>query len=207
MRQVNFDKEMQKIINENAKKGQKPKLLMHSCCAPCSTSCIERVKDFFDLTIYFYNPNMDSENEYNLRLKEQQRYCEEMGVDLVYEQYLKEHFTSAVKGLEECLEGGKRCFECFYLRLKKTAEYAKANGYEYFTTTLTVSPLKNAKKINEIGNVVAEQVGVKFLPSDFKKNNGYLRSVELSKQHSLYRQNYCGCEFSKGAVPKNQNQI
>lgn len=203
MRQVNFDKEMQKIINENVKKAQKPKLLMHACCAPCSTNCIERVKDYFDLTIYFYNPNMDSQTEYDLRLSEQKRYCEQAGVKIVFEEYSKQDFLSAVKGLEDCLEGGKRCFECFYLRLNKTAQYAKENGYEYFTTTLTVSPLKNAKKINDIGGIIAEKVGVKFLPSDFKKNNGYLRSVELSKQFSLYRQNYCGCEFSKGAVPKN----
>ncbi len=201
MRIVNFDKEMQKIITEQEKKGNKPRLLMHSCCAPCSTACIERVKDFFELTVYYYNPNIDCEKEFDLRRDEQIKYCKTVGVDCQVEQYDESEFLSAVKGLEDCKEGGTRCEKCFYLRLKKTAESAKANGYDYFTTTLTVSPLKNAKKLNEIGNQIAEQVGVKFLPSDFKKNNGYLRSIELSKQNGLYRQNYCGCKFSKRAIP------
>lgn len=202
MRQVNFDKEMQKIIDTHAKKGEKPRLLMHSCCAPCSTACIERVKDFFDLTIYFYNPNMDSQREYDLRLNEQEKYCKAQGVNFVFEPYQNEQFLSVAKGFEHYNEGGARCERCFDLRLRKTAEYAKQNGFDYFATTLTVSPLKNAKKLNEIGLKIESEVMVKFLPSDFKKNNGYLRSTELSKQNNMYRQNYCGCVFSKRAVPE-----
>lgn len=202
MRLVNFDKEMQKIIATHAKNGEKPRLLMHSCCAPCSSACIERVKDFFELSIYYYNPNMNSEEEFNLRRDEQIKYCKTVGVDCKVEQYDKKEFLSIVKGVETCMEGGARCEKCFYLRLKKTAEKAKENGYDYFTTTLTVSPLKNANKLNEIGNKIANEIGVKFLPSDFKKNNGYLRSIELSKQNNLYRQNYCGCEFSKRVIPE-----
>ena len=202
MRQVNFDKEMQKIIDAHAKKGEKPRLLMHSCCAPCSTACIERVKDFFDLTIYFYNPNMDSQSEYDLRLNEQEKYCKAQGVNFVFEPYQNEQFLSVAKGFEHYNEGGARCERCFDLRLRKTAEYAKQNGFDYFATTLTVSPLKNAKKLNEIGLKIESEVMVKFLPSDFKKNNGYLRSTELSKENNMYRQNYCGCVFSKRAVPE-----
>lgn len=204
MRQINYDKEMQKIIKEHLEKGEKPRLLMHSCCAPCSTACIERVKDFFELSIYYYNPNMDSLEEYSLRLTEQEKYCLSLGLDCIKEDYDNESFLQAVKGKEHCHEGGERCAKCFYLRLKKTAEYAKQSGYDYFTTTLTVSPLKNASKLNQIGQEIEREVGVKFLPSDFKKNNGYLRSIELSKQNQMYRQNYCGCVFSKRAVPQGE---
>ena len=196
MQNINFDNEMQKII-DRISNSVRPKLLMHSCCAPCSTACIERVKDFFNLAIYYYNPNIDTEAEFLLRANEQRRLCDSIEVEFINEEYKKEEFLSAVKGLESEIEGGKRCFKCFYLRLNKTAQKAKAMGYEYFTTTLTVSPLKNAKMINEIGQEIAKQVGVKFLPCDFKKRSGYIRSIELSKVHGLYRQNYCGCEFSK----------
>lgn len=202
MRQINYDREMQRIIKEQTLNAKKPRLLMHSCCAPCSTACIERVKDFFELTIYYYNPNMDTADEYRLRKDEQQKYCEKLGINFVSEDYDSQSFLNAVEGLENCAEGGARCFQCFDLRLKKTAEYAKANNYDYFTTTLTVSPLKNAKKLNEIALDIAEQLQIKFLPSDFKKNNGYLRSVELSRQNEMYRQNYCGCVFSKRSIPK-----
>lgn len=201
MRVNNFDKEMEKIILGLKRKGEKPKLLLHSCCAPCSTACIERIKDAFDITVYYYNPNLDTEEEFNLRAKEQLRYCGEVGVNCIVENYNKSEFLSAATGLEHLPEGGARCLECFNLRLKKTAEKAKEHGFEYFTTTLTVSPLKNANKLNEIGKAVADKIGVKFLPTDFKKKNGYLRSIELSKEYNLYRQNYCGCEFSKNSLP------
>ncbi len=203
MRIVNYDKEMEKIINGHSAKGEKPKLLLHSCCAPCSTACIERLKDFFELTVYYYNPNLDSEKEFTLRANEQVRFCESILIDVIIEDYNPQEFYDVAKGLEHVLEGGARCEKCFYLRLKRTAEKAKELGFNYFTTTLTVSPLKNATKLNNIGQNIEKEVGVKFLPTDFKKKNGYLRSIQLSAEHNLYRQNYCGCEFSKGAIPNN----
>lgn len=197
MNRENYDLKMQKIIDALQKDGQRPKLLLHSCCAPCSSACLERVKDFFDLSVYYYNPNIDSQEEFNLRAKEQERFCREQKVACLIEDYKKEEFLRVVNGLEKEKEGGARCIECFYLRLRKTAEKAKLLGFEYFATTLTVSPLKNAELLNKIGEKVQEQTGVKFLPTDFKKRGGYLRSIELSKKYNLYRQNYCGCEFSK----------
>ena len=198
MRVINFDNEMEKIASSSAMGEKKKKLLLHSCCAPCSSACIERVRDSFDLTVYFYNPNMDSEREFNLRFSEQERLCLTLGVPLIKEDYNNSEFYSAVKGFEAEIEGGARCEKCFYLRLKKTAQIAKEKGFDYFSTTLTVSPLKNAKLINEIGFKIEQETGVSFLPCDFKKKGGYQRSIELSKEYNLYRQNYCGCEFSKG---------
>ncbi len=196
MNEINYNLEMQKITSA-IPKGRKPKLLLHSCCAPCSSACIERLKDCFDITVYYYNPNMDSGEEFSLRASEQQRLCQSLGVNCVIEEYNPDEFFSLVKGLEGAPEGGARCERCFALRLNKTAEYAKNNAFDYFTTTLTVSPLKNAKILNEVGKTAQEKFGVKFLPSDFKKKGGYQRSIELSKEYSLYRQNYCGCIFSK----------
>ena len=197
MRIINYDKEMEKIINTHSTRGEKPKLLLHSCCAPCSTACIEKLKEFFELTVYFYNPNLDSEEEFSLRAKEQVRYCESALVDVYVEKYVPQEFYNVVKGLEHVLEGGARCEKCFYLRLKRTAEKAKELGFDYFTTTLTVSPLKNATKLNQIGQNIEREGGVKFLPTDFKKNYGYDQSLVLSNKYDLYRQHYCGCEFSK----------
>lgn len=198
MKKENYDNLMQKII-KTVSKGSK--LLMHACCAPCSTSCIERLKDVFDITVYFYNPNMDSFEEYQLRAKEQHRLCESSGVKLIVEEYNSEEYYNKVQGLQNEPEGGSRCAKCFELRLNKTALYAKENGFDYFTTTLTVSPLKNAELINFTGDAISKSVGINFLPTDFKKRNGYLRSIELSKEYDLYRQNYCGCIFSKNLVP------
>lgn len=197
MNKVNYDKLMQEQIALAVKSG-KNKLLLHACCAPCSSSCIERLKEYFDITVYFYNPNMDSEKEYNLRAEEQKRLCQIMQVDCVIERYNKEEFLSVVTGLENEREGGTRCVKCFDMRLDKTAEYALKNGFDYFTTTLTVSPLKNADLLNKIGAKISSEKGVAFLHTDFKKQNGYKRSIELSKEYGLYRQNYCGCIFSKG---------
>ena len=193
---VNFDAEMEKIISQNAGKDKK-KLLLHACCAPCSSACIERLKEHFDLTVYFYNPNMDTLAEYEHRYSEQERLCKALNVNFVGTGYNCEQFYSAVNGLEKEKEGGARCSKCFSLRLEKTAKYALENGYDYFTTTLTVSPKKNADVLNAIGYQVASKIGVAFLPSDFKKKNGYIRSIELSKEYQLYRQNYCGCVYSK----------
>lgn len=201
MNKVNYDREMQKIISELKRTGDKPTLLMHACCAPCSSACLERIKDFFDITVYYYNPNIDSVEEYNKRSAEQERLCKAFGVKFFTEQHNPEEFYAAAKGFEDAPEGGSRCEKCFYLRLKKTAEKAKEQGFDYFTTTLTLSPLKNAELLNEIGEKVAKETGVKWLPSDFKKRGGYLRSIELSNEYGLYRQNYCGCVFSKNKNP------
>lgn len=194
MNAVNFDKEMEKTVS-----GFKDKktLLLHACCAPCSTACIERLKDFFNITVYFYNPNMDTAEEYEKRKIELLNYCEKIGVRAVAEDFNPAEFYRTVRGLEKEPEGGERCEKCFYLRLKKTALTSIADCYDYFTTTLTVSPLKNATIINAVGQKVAEETGANYLPSDFKKRNGYKRSVEISCEYGLYRQNYCGCVFSK----------
>ena len=197
MNSINYDKLMQEKLEELRVTNQKPKLLLHSCCAPCSTACIERIKDYFDLCIYYYNPNLDSEQEFLLRSSEQERYCKEIDIPCIIEEYQKQEFLSMVKGLEDSEEGGKRCEKCFCLRLKKTALKAKEKDFEYFATTLTVSPLKNAKMLNEIGERIAKECGVSYLATDFKKREGYKRSIELSAEHNLYRQSYCGCEFSK----------
>ena len=193
MNKENFNQLMIEEIQNNIGK----RLLLHSCCAPCSTACIERLKKDLDITIFYYNPNIDTEAEFNLRAKEQQRYCKKENIDCIVFDYDKKVFLDNAKGLENELEGGKRCEKCFYLRLKKTAEKGKELGFDYFATTLTVSPLKNATLINKIGKQIEQECGVKYLVTDFKKNNGYLRSITLSKENNLYRQNYCGCEFSK----------
>ncbi|MBQ3493374.1 MAG: epoxyqueuosine reductase QueH [Clostridia bacterium] len=197
----NYDKMMCQILSELKKNGQTPKLLLHSCCAPCSTACLERIKDYFDITVYYYNPNLDGEQEFTLRANEQKRLCDALNIKCIIEEYNPQEFLSVAKGFEDAPEGGFRCEKCFNLRLKKTAEKALELGLDYFTTTLTVSPLKNSQLLNGIGFAVEKQTGVKFLPCDFKKRGGYLRSIELSKQYSLYRQNYCGCEFSKSRLP------
>ena len=192
---------MERTISSIKKTGEKPKLLMHSCCAPCSSACIERVKDYFDLVIYYYNPNIDGVEEYQKREAEQERLCTALGVGFIGSKYDKNQFLSKVSGLENEKEGGARCSVCYELRLEETAKKAVELGCNYFTTTLTVSPLKDAERLNSIGFKLAEKYGVKFLPSDFKKKGGYLRSIELSREYGLYRQNYCGCEFSKNFNP------
>lgn len=197
----NYNRLMEKAIQEIKKQGARPTLLLHACCAPCSSACIERLRADFDITVYFYNPNIDGAHEYHKRASELQRFCDDFGVECVIAQYDSQEFYTAVRGLEEEKEGGKRCSVCYALRLKKAVEYANQNGFEYLTTTLTISPLKDAQRLNGIGNELSKNTGVKFLPSDFKKKGGYLRSIELSKEYGLYRQNYCGCEFSKHTSP------
>ncbi len=199
MKKENYDLLMQREIK--ALSNKRAKLLLHSCCAPCSSACLERLKEHFDVTVYFYNPNMDTEKEFLLREKEQERLCKYLDIKCLISSYNKEEFLSSVKGLENAPEGGARCEKCFYLRLKNTALNAKNNGYDYFATTLTVSPLKNAQIINSIGQRIQEECQIKYLPTDFKKRGGYQRSIELSALYKLYRQNYCGCEFSKNFVP------
>ena len=197
----NFQKELEKIIEENKKNGVVPSLLLHSCCAPCSSYCLEYLSQYFKITVLYYNPNLFPAGEYERRVSEQKKLVSALPakypVTLVEMKGEPEEFYSAVKGLEHIREGGERCFACFRLRLERAARYAKENGFDFFTTTLTISPLKNAQKLNEIGEAAGEKFGVRHLPSDFKKKNGYKRSVELSKVYGLYRQDYCGCVFSK----------
>lgn len=195
----NYHKILLDEISKIAKENKRPKLLLHSCCAPCSSYVMQFLSEYFDIEIFFFNPNIYPEEEYTKRLKEQIRLVKEMGFDYnVVEIEHKNHlFYNAVRGYEKLGEGSERCNRCFELRLDKTAEHARLNGFDYFTTTLTISPLKNAAKINEIGLELEKKYKIKFLNSDFKKNNGFKHSVNLSKKYNLYRQNYCGCVFSQ----------
>ncbi len=199
MNKTNYDKIMQAEIEFNSALGKKPKLLLHACCAPCSSACIERLINDFDITVYFYNPNIDGGYEYEHRRAELKRLTDAFGVNLISAEYNPQEFYEFVIGLEKEKEGGARCEKCFLLRLNSTAKYAVKNGFDYFATTLTVSPLKNEQVINDVGLKVQQKIGggIKYLPSDFKKRNGYKRSIELSNEYNLYRQNYCGCVFSK----------
>ena len=194
MNAVNYDKLMQ----EELRGARDKRLLLHSCCAPCSSHCLSELSPQIGVTVLYYNPNLDCAGEYEKRKREQLRFLRETGLaDFLDCDYAPEDYLAAVRGLEEEKEGGARCAVCFRLRLERTAREAKARGFDYFATTLTVSPLKNAKLINTIGFAVAEEVGVKYLPSDFKKRGGYLHSVKLSEEYGLYRQDYCGCAFSR----------
>ncbi len=196
----NYQKELDALISELEKTGRVPTLLLHACCAPCSSYCLEYLSEYFDITVFCYNPNIYPAEEYGYRVSEIKRLIAESEykhpVKLLEADSDPSDFYNAVKGYEKEKEGAERCFICYGLRLEKTARKAKELGFDYFTTTLTISPLKNAEKINEIGEGLAAKYGVKHLPSDFKKKNGYKRSVELSREHKLYRQNYCGCVFS-----------
>ncbi len=199
---INYDKKMQEqIVAAQAffqKKGGKPTLLLHSCCAPCSSACLERLHEYFSITVFYYNPNIDEEAEYEKRKAEQIRFLEETGwasfLDCDHE---KERFEEMALGLEKEPERGKRCYLCYGLRLSKTAERAAKEGYNFFATTLTLSPLKNTQWLNEIGEKEGSRYGVNYLFSDFKKGGGYYRSTELSKEYGLYRQNFCGCKYSR----------
>lgn len=198
----NYSRELEMILGKPENKGKN--LFLHSCCAPCSSYVLEYLRSFFRITVFYYNPNITEEAEYRHRVEEQKRLIcafnrmpeEAYPIQVIEGDYQRQYFFDQVKGFEDCPEGGERCSICFELRLRETALRAKEHNGDYFTTTLTISPLKNAQKINEIGERLAEEVGVPFLPSDFKKKNGYKRSVELSKEFDLYRQDYCGCVFS-----------
>ncbi len=192
---INYNEEMKRIISNL---DDHNKLLLHSCCGPCSSSVIERLRDFFDITVIYYNPNIEPKEEYEKRKSEQLRLLNELGIKFMDIDYLNNEYHEKVKGYENEPENGLRCPLCFELRLDKTASKAKENNFDYFGTTLTVSPHKNSKIINEIGLKLEEKHGVKFLLSDFKKEDGYKRSIELSKKYDLYRQDYCGCLYSKG---------
>jgi predicted adenine nucleotide alpha hydrolase (AANH) superfamily ATPase len=196
----NYQKELDKLTETLTKEQYVPRLLLHSCCAPCSSYVLEYLSHFFEITVLYYNPNIYPEEEYHKRLEEQQTLIGEMPfrypVSFLAGSYDKEKFYEMAKGMEKMSEGKERCFRCYEMRLKRTAEEAVKGNYDYFTTTLTISPMKNAEKLNTLGREIASQYGVNYLESDFKKKNGYKRSIELSKEYGLYRQDYCGCRFS-----------
>lgn len=190
------------------KLDHRPALLLHACCAPCSSAVLERLSRHFDITLRYFNPNISPESEYDKRVEEVKRLLKEMPyeseIQLQVASYDAAPFEEMAKGLEDLPEGGARCMKCYEMRLRDAAEAAKAGGYEYFCTTLSISPYKNAGKLNEIGNRLAQEYGLKYLTSDFKKQNGYLRSIQLSAMLHLYRQPYCGCEFSRRAWLKKE---
>ena len=201
MNKINYQRELEKIIEINSKEKRVPTLLLHSCCAPCSSYCLEYLSSYFEITDLYYNPNITDEAEYRHREEELSRLISKQPhlhpVTFIRGTYEPQKFWEISRGLEDCPEGGERCFKCYELRIREAAEYAARGGFDYFTTTLTISPLKNAQKLNEIGFRVAEETGTVWLPSDFKKKGGFVRSTELSLEYGLYRQNYCGCVFSK----------
>ncbi|MBO5475889.1 MAG: epoxyqueuosine reductase QueH [Bacilli bacterium] len=194
MERINYDKMM---MEEISKIDGRKKLLLHSCCGPCSTTCIERLKDYFDVTVIYYNPNIEPREEYEKRKSEQLRYLGYLGIPYLDCDYDNEEFREKTKCLSKEKEGGKRCSVCFGIRLKYTARMARDNNFDMFTTTLTVSPHKDSQIINRIGIKIGDILGIKYLPSDFKKNEGYKRSIELASNYDLYRQNYCGCLYSR----------
>ena len=231
----NYQKELDKIIESiGANDKSAPTLFLHSCCAPCSSYVLEYLRQYFRITVFYYNPNISMEDEYRKRVAEQKRliaaYNESVSEELMLNRdlqnargqkdnntcysigviegdYEPECFYEIARGLEQCPEGGERCFACYELRLRETAKRAQAGKYDYFATTLTISPLKNAVKLNGIGEQLAAEYGVSWLPSDFKKKGGYQRSIELSKEYDLYRQDYCGCVYSKEGRERQKSCI
>lgn len=197
----NYQRELERMIERQQAEGKVPTLLLHSCCAPCSSYVLEYLSQYFQITLYYYNPNIAPESEYRTRVLEQKRLIEEMPavhpIRFLEGQYDSERFYEIARGLEEVPEGGERCFHCYELRLREAARTAYEQGSDYFTTTLSISPLKNAVKLNEIGERLGEEFKVAYLPSDFKKKEGYKRSIELSREYGLYRQDYCGCIYSR----------
>lgn len=198
---INIQSMTDEILKGILESGGKKKLLLHSCCAPCSSYCLEYLSKYFEITDMFYNPNIYPPEEYDKRSKELERLIGEMPLEskvtFLPEEYDEQEFYKAVRGLESLGEGSERCMACFRLRLEKAAKYAKEHGFDYFTTTLSISPYKNAQALFSISEELSIKYGVAFLPSDFKKRNGYKRSIELSHEYDLYRQDYCGCVFSK----------
>ena len=218
---MNYQKQLEEVIIKN--KNIRKKLLLHSCCAPCSSYVLEYLREYFDVTVFFYNPNISNGVEYEKRLQEEKRLIEAYNsqvlsgdygnmnstekaglIEILEADYEPSEFYEAVKGYEQCKEGGERCKKCFELRLSKSAKAAKKGGFDYFTTTLTISPLKNADWLNEIGRVEGDKEEIPFLPSDFKKKDGYKRSIQLSKEYGLYRQDFCGCGFSKAEMEERR---
>ena len=205
---INYQKELDKIIEACVRNGCVPSLLLHSCCAPCSSYVISFLSQYFNITILYYNPNISPQEEYEKRKKEQIRLIKELKtknkLDYLDCDYDNELYNELIKGYETESEGGNRCSICFKMRLEKTAKLAKENNYDYYCSTLTVSPHKNSKIINEIGETIANKHNIKWLYSDFKKNEGFKQSITLSKKYDLYRQDYCGCIYSKKAKEKQE---
>lgn len=201
MNKQNYHLKMLEMISEYCSEEKVPRLLLHSCCAPCSSYCLELLSQHFAVTVFYYNPNIYPPEEYEMRVEEQARFVKEFPakhpITFVEGTYDTDKFYAMAKGMEQLREGGERCFACYELRLREAAEYAKANGFDFFTTTLSISPLKNAEKLNKIGQKLESEYGVKYLYSDFKKQNGYKRSTEISNEYDMYRQYYCGCVYSK----------
>ena len=210
MSKIRYDLLMQEEIERCKSRGVRPRLLLHVCCAPCSTACLEQLTEAFQVTCFYYNPNIEPEAEFEHRLSELVRLTDEMPLQGVPEvirgEYEHERFLELARGLEDVPEGGERCTRCYRLRLEKTAQAARDGGYDYFTTTLSVSPYKNAEKLNTIGATLAEAYGVPYLFSDFKKHDGYLRSIRLSAEYGLYRQDYCGCVYSKAQAARRKQE-
>ena len=201
---TNYQKILDKTIEQHVSRNETPSLLLHACCAPCSSYVLEYLSQFFSITVFYYNPNITEEPEYRKRVAEEQRLISQLPaknkISFIEGRYDPERFFEMAKGKEDIPEGGARCFDCYRLRIAETADIAKQHGFDYFTTTLSISPLKNAQKLNEIGGEEAERTGVPYLFSDFKKREGYKRSIQLSAQYNLYRQNYCGCIYSKKSL-------
>lgn len=199
MQKINYQKKLDEIIG--GLNGKAPSLLLHACCAPCSSYVLEYLSQYFNITLFYYNPNISPEEEYTRRVDEVRRLISELPakhpIQFTEGKYDSFHFFEMAQGHERDPERGERCMKCYRMRLEETAKYAQAGGFDWFTTTLSVSPYKNAQSLNEIGEELGEKYGVKYLSSDFKKRNGYRRSIELSHIYNLYRQNYCGCVFSK----------
>lgn len=198
---INYQKLLDRTIEEIRLQNRTPSLLLHSCCAPCSSYVLEYLSEYFRITVFYFNPNITSREEYEKRIAEQKRLISLLPVknpiDFIEGEYCPEDFFELAKGLESVPEGGERCFKCYRQRISRAADYAKEMGFDFFTTTLSVSPHKNAEKLNEIGREEGKRTGVPYLFSDFKKREGYKRSIALSAQYGLYRQSYCGCIFSK----------
>lgn len=201
MNQRNYQKELDCLLEKLEKERKVPRLLLHSCCAPCSSYVLEYLSQYFEITVLYFNPNIYPPSEYEMRAKEEEELIAKMPflhkVAMIRGRYEPKEFYEAVSGLEKEPEGGARCEKCYELRLREAAAMAAKGGYDFFTTTLTISPLKPAAKLNEIGEKISREYGVAYLPSDFKKRNGYKRSIELSREYHLYRQNYCGCVYSQ----------
>ena len=197
----NYQLLMEQEIEKNIKLNKKPTLLLHCCCAPCSSYVLETINNYFDITVLYYNPNISPVDEFNKRYNELKKLVKETNLEdkikFLEVEYNNEEFEEIAKGLENEPEGGARCTKCYYLRLEMTARIAKKHNFDYFTTTLSISPYKDAEKLNKIGEVLEKKYNIKHLYADFKKKNGYKRSIELSKIYGLYRQDYCGCRFSK----------
>lgn len=206
----NYQKELDNIIKKQQEAGERPTLLLHSCCAPCSSYVLEYLSQFFQITLFYYNPNITDQAEYEKRIEEVKKLVKEMGlsdISVLEGAYEPEKFFSMAKKWPGEKEGGKRCYDCYRMRLDETAKEAKRRKFDYFTTTLSISPHKNAEWLNEIGKEMEEQYEVTHLPADFKKRNGYKRSIELSSMYQLYRQDYCGCIFSRQEREEEKKKI